>query len=132
MIIKSFLTACIIMFAVSFMFCGCKNSSSSKDWGMKYAEQLCSKMEECSKEKMKKIPENMRAQMMSRMPNKEQCIAQAKKKHDAKGEKKYTDEQIELIKQCMDEMIKIPCSDMRALANLQKSESCKKVAEFEK
>lgn len=93
----------------------CKKDASSmskEEWRTEVSEVVCGKMEECTKEYLKDIPEAQRKMAEAMMPTKEKCMT-AQSVAFAKETKEPTEEEKEAAFKCIEAMRTVSCAQMK-------------------
>jgi len=95
-------------------FSACKKEPTAEDYqaaAKDIREKMCGKMEECSKEMLAQVPENMRKMMEARY-TKESCMASSQASMQSKPEN-FKKEDLEKARICASAMAKASCADVK-------------------
>ncbi|PJZ76138.1 LA_2478/LA_2722/LA_4182 family protein [Leptospira neocaledonica] len=106
----------ILVFSVFILSCR-KGPSLSKEevkgLSQNYIKELCKKNLECSAQYLESLPTGEQNAAKSGFSSLDQCMAEQSNQSILTDDyEKITDQQIEKIKRCMDDLLKTPCSEM--------------------
>ncbi len=127
----------IIALVSAFALSGCGKKTGSESSENQAAsmenmgKQICEKVMDCAMENLKGIPEAQRKMAEGMMAqNKKACLGQYKPASTEEPSKKvvYSKEELDLAKDCLDDMVKASCKDLMNPAN--QPASCKKFQEL--